>query len=379
MRIMDQLLKNGRPFKLLIPGPVEVSHEVAAEMAHPVVPHYGPEWADVYRETVSGLCRILGTKGTAYLIPGSGSAALDAAVGSFFEPGDRVIVASNGFFGQRLIEIAANRGLDVIPLEVEFNRPVLPDDVRRALAQSRGVKGLLVVHAETSNGILNPVNRLAAVAKETGLTVLVDAVSSAGGVEFDMDDWGVDVVATASQKAIGAPAGLGMVAVTGSARERLQAETSHPNGWYLNLRVWEHFSDIWGDWHPFPVTLPTSNVLALRRAVELVLAEGMSVRANRHRSVAGFFRQGVRDLGFDLVASDEFAAPTVTAVLAEGESVEIRSFLKSKWDMLVAGGMGHTKENIFRIGHMASAADEAHIRPVLSALAEYRAIRGGKS
>jgi alanine-glyoxylate transaminase/serine-glyoxylate transaminase/serine-pyruvate transaminase len=369
---MKRLLKNGRPYRLLIPGPVELTSEVLGEMASPVVPHYGPEWTEVYQETVAGVCHIFGTKGTAYLIPGSGSAALDAAVGSFFEPGDRVIVASNGFFGKRLIEMAANRGLDVITLEVDFNRPILPEDIKNAFAKHQGIAGLLMVHSETSNGIINPVNSIAAVAKEQGVLFVVDAVSSAGGVEFAMDRWGIDVAVTASQKAIGAPAGLGIVAVSEAARQRLQQESKHPNGWYLNLRIWEHFADIWSDWHPFPVTLPTSNVLALKRAVAQVLEEGLPQRAERHLRVAEFFRNGVKELGFSLVAPEEYASPTVTAILARSESVQIRSYLKEKWDMLVAGGMGHTKEDIFRIGHMAASANEAHVRPVLSALAEYR-------
>ena len=179
--------------KLMIPGPVDVDDEILAAMAEPVRPHYGNEWLAIYNEAVEHLQRIFGTRNDLFLMTGPGTAALEAALGSLMRTGDKVLVARNGFFGDRLATVARAYGLDVRQVTAPLGQPVEPGAIRRALSAGPGIQAVAVVHLETSTAVLNPIKDIAAAARDFEVPIIVDAVSSLGGMPLPVDKWGIDI------------------------------------------------------------------------------------------------------------------------------------------------------------------------------------------
>jgi alanine-glyoxylate transaminase/serine-glyoxylate transaminase/serine-pyruvate transaminase len=358
--------------KLMIPGPVEVDDQVLARMGSPITPHYGSEWSALYTDTTERLKDIFRTAGNVFLIVSSGSGGLEAAISSLFAPADRVLVTVNGFFGQRLANMARYRGLEVTTVTAPWGSPIDPQAVRRALAEAPDTVGLIVVHHETSTGVLNPLSELGTLAQEFDVSFLVDAVSSLGGEDLAMDDWGIDVCVTASQKCLEAPAGLAPVAVSAKAWSRIEANTRvacHP-GWYLNLQVWRHYLENWGDWHPTPITMPTSTVLALNTALDCLQAEGLKGRILRYREAATSLRAGLRELGFTLFVDGESASSTITAVRRHpGFEVEdLIAVLRKEYGIYIAGGLGKLSGEVFRVGHMGKAGSQEYVSLLLESV-----------
>lgn len=359
--------------KLMIPGPVEVDGSVLEAMGGPVPAHYGPEWTALYKDVTSRLQQVFRTAGDIFLLVASGSGGLEAAIGSLFAPGEKVLVGVNGFFGERMAGITRSRGLDAVVVEAPWGEPIRPEAVRAALVRNNGVAGLVVTHHESSTGVLNPVRELAATAAAAGLPVVVDAVSTLGGEELAMDEWAIDVCVTASQKCLEAPPGLAPVAVSQRAWEIMDRKGDFPAGWYLNLRVWRRFAEEWGDWHPFPITMATNNVLGLRAALDILLAEGLESRLERYRRLSGYLRDGLKDMGFSLFVEGPFASSTLTAVRRtfEIDVADLIGSLLRERGIRIAGGLGPTKGEIFRIGHMGRAATLENAALLLETLRDY--------
>jgi len=362
------------PLKLMIPGPVDVEEDVLREMASPSSPHYGEEWIRVYNETIGLLRRIFQTEHDLFLMPGPGSAALDAAFGSLLATGEEVLIFSNGFFGERLVAIAENYGLRVKAVRFPWGSPLDPDAVRRRLAQERGVKAVAMVHHETSTTVLNPLQAIAEAVRERGLPLIVDAVSSLGGVPLPVDEWGVDLCVTVSNKCLEAPPGLAAISVSPRAWESIEGKKAHrAHGWYLNLSVWREYATRWAQWHPYPTTVPTQNILALRKSLKTILHRGLETHFARYRQAAERVREGLKALGFRLLVEGEYASPLTTAVLAEPlvSADELRRYLKEKHGILIASGLGELRGRIFRVGHMGKAASPEYVEAFLRGVEDY--------
>jgi alanine-glyoxylate transaminase/serine-glyoxylate transaminase/serine-pyruvate transaminase len=362
------------PLRLMIPGPVTVEDDVLHEMGSPVQAHYGPQWTAIYKETTGLLQQVFRTQGDVHILIGSGSAGLDAAVGSMTAPGDTILIGSNGFFGQRLVAIGQAYGLNVVAVEAPFGKPLEPSAFERALAQYPDAAAVVAVHLETSTTVLNPVQDIAAVARRHDVPVLVDAVSSLGGVPLAMDEWGIDVCMSASQKCLGAPPGLAPVAVSPRAWAIMDRKPQRQHGWYLNLQTWRHYAAEWNDWHPYPVTMATNNVLALRAGLRSLLADGLAHRFQRYHDLARRLRDGLRRLGLRLFTSEDQMAPILTAVYSpEGiPSSRIVNYLYAEHEIRISGGFGEElRDKILRIGHMGGAISEADIDAVLEGLAAF--------
>ncbi len=357
-------------YDLMIPGPVEVAPEVLRELALPIVPHYGTEWTRYYKDTVALLQTVFKTNGRVYLLPGSGSAAAEAAIGSAVGDGDRILVLTNGFFGDRLAAIARSYWPDAAVVSLPPTEPFSPKRLEQAIDSNPGVNVVAVVHSESSSGLLNPVEDLARVCRERGLLLVVDAVSSLAGIDLRMDEWGIGICFAASQKCLGAPPGLGLVAVSSSAWEQMEGKKTP--GWYLNLHVWREFEEAWGDWHPYPVTLPTSLVRALRVAVEALLAEGLESQFERHRGTCALLRTKLARLGFAPVFDEAIASPTVPAFLGRADLSADRlvAELESRHGLKIAKGMGEYRGKAFRIGNMGAQASVPHVERLTHAIAE---------
>lgn len=362
------------PLKLMIPGPVEVEQDVLDAMGSPVQPHYGPAWRDIYNETVETLKTIFGTRGSVFILIGSGSTGIDSCLGSLVATGGKIVVGANGFFGQRLVDVAEGYGLKVVPVTAEWGQPLRVEDFEETLKNHADASAVAVVHVETSTTIVNPIREIGRVARQHNIPFMVDAVSSLGGLPMRMDEWDIDLCASASQKCLGAPPGLSPVAVGPRGWEAIDRAPNKGHGWYLNLRIWREYSVKWGDWHPFPVTMATNNVLALKASLTSLLAEGMESRQERYRRLALRLRTGLRRIGMPPFTPDELLAPMLTAALVpEGVvSAQIVEYMSEVHQIKIAGGLGENlKDKIIRIGHMSPTLTEADIDRVIEALAAF--------
>jgi len=352
--------------RLMIPGPIELAPEVLAPMAEPLVAHYGEEWTAFYKEIIGLLKRVFQTEGSVFLLPGSGSAGLDAAFGSTVFPDGKVLIPRNGFFGERLEEIARTYTPHVRTIKFPLGQPIELDSVEKALREER-FDAVAAVHCETSTGVLNPIRELSKLCQHYGALFIVDAISSLAIEPLRMDVWGIDICVSASQKGLESPPGLGLVAVGKGGWERIE-QVERP-GWYLNLKVWKEYEEKWGNWHPHPVTHAVNNVRALRVGVERILEEGLENRFQRHRETTAQLRQGVRNLGLEPYVPDESASHGVTAVIGpEGRVEELLAYMRQQHKLLLAGSLGELKGKVFRIGHMGPGATMEAVETVLSAL-----------
>lgn len=361
--------------RLMIPGPVPLSESVAEAMAAPVQAHYGPAWVSIHNETLQLLQQAFVTEGDVFILVGSGSAGLDAAISSLLAPGDAALVGVNGYFGQRLAMIARAYGAHVVEVAAEWGEPLAADAFEDALQNNPSASVIVVTHIETSTGVLNPVRQIAQIANAHAVPIIVDAISSLGGVGFAMDEWGIDICVTASQKCLGGPAGLAPVAVGPQAWAAIEKRGNAGHGWYLNLQTWREFARSQKDWHPYPITMPTNAILALREGVRALLTEGIAHRIGRYKTLAGRLRSGLEYLGFRPLAADAHAAPVVTAAysLPGVPSGRIVEFLERVHGLEIAGGgLGHLHDKIFRVGHMAPSIAERDIDDVLTALEDFK-------
>lgn len=365
---------DNKPLKLMIPGPIQPSDDVLDAMGAPVRPHYGPGFTAYYNETLELLRKVFETGGDLFVMVGSGSVALDAAIGSALSSGEKLLVGVNGFFGDRLQAIAEGYGLGVIPVTAEWGQALRAEDFDAAFRAHPEVSAAAVVHLETSTTVINPIETIGAVARKHGKYFLVDAVSSMGGLPVKMDEWCIDLCVTASQKCLGAPPGLSVAAVGARGWEAINRNPNKGHGWYGDLRVWKWYAENWADWHPFPVTMATNNVAALYTALQGLLAEGIPQRLERYRSLAMRLRDGLRRIGFEPFTPDKMAAPVLTAAYTPcGEpSGKIVGYMEREHGIKISTGLGMLKEKLIRVGHMSPTLTEADIDEVVDALAGYQ-------
>jgi alanine-glyoxylate transaminase/serine-glyoxylate transaminase/serine-pyruvate transaminase len=359
-----------RRYDLMIPGPIAVDGEVLQQMASPVVAHYGPDWAALFNDTVGLAKQVFRTQNDLFIMPGSGHIGVEAALASLVAPGDEVIIVDNGLFGHRAVELAQSNGACVRPIEVEWGDTVRPCQVEQAIAAYPGARVVVMVQSETSTGLANPVKDVAAACREHDRIVMVDGVSSVGGMDIRIDEWGIDVCVTASQKCLEAPPGLALVSVSQKAFAHMRQREKPVMGWAMNLLKWKDCADQGRDVQPYYVTMPVNNVLALRKALERILAEGLEARHERHQAVGQAFRDGVRRLGLEPVGQDCQASGTVGVFwVPEGHADrDVVSSIRDNYGIQVAGGLGRLAGQTVRVGHMGTGARMARIVPVLYAL-----------
>jgi len=362
----------------MIPGPVDVDDDVLAAMSEPVRPHYGDEWLVTYNKVIGLLKRLFATQNDLFLMTGPGTAALDAALGSLLRTGDKVLVAQNGFFGERLAAMARAYGLEVRRVTAPLGQPVEPGAVRRALAAGSGVQAVAIVHLETSTAVVNPVQGIAAAARDFEVPVIVDAVSSMGGVPLPVDEWGIDICVTVSNKCLASPAGLAPFSISQRAWDQIERKGERGHGWFLNLATWKEFSANWGSWHPYPTTQPTNVVEALLVSLTRIMEEGVEANFQRHLHAAQSVRAGLRRLGFEMFTPDAYSSPLITAVRGlPGMDVEdLRRYLIEEWQVMVSGGLDELRGKIFRVAHIGKAVSQEYVDQFLSGVEAYVQLQG---
>lgn len=331
---------------LFIPGPVDVDPDVLQAQAQPMLPHRSREFEDLYRQAVEKTRPIFGTSGRIYVTASSGTGLQEAAVRNFAQT--RILSCVNGAFSKRWHAVAIANGKRAEALEFEWTEPINPSVVAEAIHRGQ-FEAVTIVHNETSTGVQNPVEEIAAAVFDANpqTLVCVDAVSSLGGVKIEMDMWGIDFLLTSSQKCLALPPGLGLAAVSDRALE--YAAQVPARGWYFDLiRIEKHrLKD------STPATPAVSLIYALDRQMDRIHSEGLENRFERHRVLAEKVRKWALAHGFGLYASEGFRSNTVTTVTnrLKMDINALNAYLQNQ-GMRIANGYGPLKNETFRIAHM---------------------------
>ena len=332
---------------LLAPGPTPVPPEVLAASAAPVIHHRGPDFRELMLRTLARLREVCRTENDVLLFTASGSAAFESAVVNLLSPGERVLVVTAGAFGERWSALARAFGADVHELRYAWGESPQPDDLRARLAET-GAEVVVVVHSETSTGVVADVEALADVAREAGALSIVDAVSSLGAVPLETDAWGLDVVVSGSQKALMTPPGLSLVTVSEPAWERSRSSTT-PR-FYLD---WERTRAQLATGST-PFTPAVTLVAALDVALGMLLEEGLEAAFARHAALGLACREGAKAMGLELFSPDDERSAVVTAILAPSgiDAKELVLALRERFGITIAGAHGDLGSRMFRIGHI---------------------------
>ena len=352
---------------LMGPGPSDVPERVLKALSRPTIGHLDPEFLEVLDQTQSMLREVFGTKNELTLpISATGSAGMEACFVNLLEPGDHALVCRNGVFGGRMAEVARRCGAEVTLVDAPWGQPIDPDDVAKA-AKARGYKALALVHAETSTGVLQDLSPFRAIADACGALLVVDAVTSLGGVPVDVDRMGIDAVYSGTQKCLSCPPGLSPVSFSERARALLAARKTPVQSWYLDLSL---IGQYFGGDRVYHHTAPVNMIFALHAALRLVLEEGLDARFARHRAQADALYAGLASLGLELPIDPAVRLPPLTLVrIPEGVSdVEVRRALLNDHGLEIGGGLGDFKGKAWRIGLMGASATPRHVELCVDAL-----------
>jgi alanine-glyoxylate transaminase/serine-glyoxylate transaminase/serine-pyruvate transaminase len=360
---------NPSPRLLLGPGPSMVHPRVLRSMATPLVGHLDPDFITILADVRRLLQYAFQTSNEWTLaISGTGTAGMEAALGNLIEPGDRVLACIHGFFGQRLADMARRYGAAVEPLEVPWGKTFDPDAIRAALRTVRP-KLVTLVHAETSTGARQPeIQAISRAVHDAGALLILDVVTSLGGLPVTIDDWDVDVAYSASQKGLSAPPGLAPLTVGERALQAIR-KRSQPPPFYFDLVQLQRY---WGDPPAYHHTAPISTFYALREALRLVAEEGLEARHRRHQENAEILWRGLEALGMPLLVEAPLRLPTLsTPRLPAGvEDAALRRRLLDEFKIEIAGGFGPLAGSIWRIGLMGHSSQKANVVLLLAALKE---------
>jgi len=355
---------------LMGPGPSDVHPRVLRAMSTPLVGHLDPSFIEIMDE-VQALLRYTFRTDNQWTIPisGTGSASMEAAFANLVEPGDTVLVPTNGYFGGRMASMAERAGGAVVHVDAPWGDPLDPADVEAAFADHQpDVFGF--VHAETSTGVKQPdVPELTRIAHEHDAFVIMDCVTSLGGVEVRVDEWDVDAAYAGPQKCLSCPPGASPLTLSDRAMDRVLAREEPARSWYLDLSLLEGY---WGEERAYHHTAPVTNVYALREALGLVAEEGIEQRWARHRRVATVLKDALAAMGLELNPDEDYWLPSLNAmrVPAGVDDGEVTEYLLDHYDLEVATGLGDLEGEIFRIGCMGHSARPGNVTLLVPALAE---------
>lgn len=356
---------------LMGPGPSNPYPEAVEALGRPMLGHLDPDFVAVLDETCERLRSVFRT-GNALTLPvsGTGSAGMEAAFVNLVHPGDPVVIGVNGLFGQRMCEVAARCGAEVVRVDVPWGQPVDPE---RLLAAHPAPAIVAVVHAETSTGARSDIAPLGH-GKGDAL-LLVDCVTSLGGVEVDIDGWGVDVAYAGTQKCLGVAPGLAPLTLSDRARERLVERCP---SWYLDLRLIGQYAGVaTGAARVYHHTAPVSMIFSLHAGLGALLDEGLDAAIARHASCGQALQDGLEELGLELFAAQGNRLPELTTVWVppalagvDGAEVKLRAVLLERYDIEIGAGVGELAGKVWRIGCMGHTARPRNVTLLLGALRE---------
>ena len=353
---------------LLGAGPSSVHPRVLQAMTLPVVGHLDPAFFEVMDDVCSMLREVYHTSNFMTVpISSTGTGAMETACVNIIERGDVMVVCRNGYFGVRLADIAERCGAEVHYVDSPWGKPVDPDDLAKELAKHTNVKAVGIVHAETSTGVLTPLEDIIDLVHKHDAIAIVDAVTSLGGHEVRMDDWGIDVCYSATQKCLGAPPGLAPISLGPRAMEVINNRKTRVESFYFSLQELETY---WSERRAYHHTAPISMTYALREALIMMMEEGLENRLNRHARVAAALRVGLEAMGLGLLGDPEYRLnPLTAAVVPDGiDDGVVRGKLLNDYSIEISGGLGELRGKVWRIGLMGDSARETNVFALLSAL-----------
>lgn len=347
---------------LMIPGPTPVPEAALLALAKHPIGHRTSEFSNLLGEVTANLKWLHQTESDVLMLTTSGTGAVEAGIINFLSPGDRILIGCNGKFGERWAEVAQAYNLQAETITASWGQPLDPALFAEKLVADteKQIKAVVITHSETSTGVLNDLETINRHVKEHGeALIIVDAVTSLGAVNLPMDSWGLDVVASGSQKGYMIPPGLGFVAVSPKAWEAYK--TAKLPKYYLDLGKYRKSTAK----NTTPFTPPVNLMVALHTTLRMMKAEGLESIFARHQRLMNASRAAMKGLNLPLFGADSCASPAITAVAPEQVDAEqIRAILKKKFDIALAGGQDHVKGKIFRIGHLGFVSD----RDILSAI-----------
>ncbi len=353
---------------LLGPGPSSVHPRVLQAMTLPVMGHLDPDFFQVMNDISDMLREVYHTSNVMTMpVSATGTGAMETACANILERGDTMVVCRNGYFGIRLGNIAERCGAEVHVVDTPWGQSVDPQALSDELDKHPRVKAVGVVHAETSTGVLTPLPEIINVIHDHGALAIVDAVTSLGGHDMQVDEWGIDVCYSGTQKCLGAPPGLAPITVSQTAMDLVKSRESMVQSFYFNLQDLESY---WGQSRSYHHTAPISMTYALREALRMMMEEGIENRIHRHARAAASLRAGLEALGMELLADPAHRLnPLTTVRIPDGiDDATIRAALLNEYAIEIGGGLGEFRGKAWRIGLMGDSARDRNVLALLSAL-----------
>ncbi len=340
---------------LMIPGPTPVPEQVLLAMAKHPIGHRSGDFSNIMEEVTQNLKWLHQTQNDVLILTASGTGAMEAGIINFLSPGDRVLVGANGKFGDRWAQVCKAYGVQTEVISAEWGQALDPEQFRSQLEadKEKTIKAVIMTHSETSTGVLNDLETINRHVKAHGeALMIVDTVTSLGAFNVPVDEWGLDVVASGSQKGYMIPPGLGFVVVSPKAWKAY--ETAKLPRFYLDLGKYK--KDAAKNTTPF--TPPVNLFFALQAALRMMKAEGLENIFARHIRLTQATRTAIKAIGLPLFAADNAASTAITAVAPDKVDAEqVRAVMKKRFDIALAGGQDHLKGKIFRIGHLGFVSD----------------------
>lgn len=359
-----------QPRVLLGPGPSNLHPRVFRAMNSPILGYVDPDFLEIMDDTMVLLRHLFQTENElAITLPGTGMAAMEAAICNVVEPGDEVVVGIHGFFGQRLADIVERHRGTAVRVEVPFGEVGTADEIRAALDSHPQAKMVAVVHGETSSGVGQPLEDIGKLVRERNKLFLVDTVCSLGGADIRVDECLIDICYSGGQKCIGGPAGISCITLNGRAIDVVRGRDSPVDTWYLDLMLHRKY---WSEDRVYHHTAPGTLVYALNEALRLIREESLKERFARHRRCGDLLKAGLTDLGLELFGDPENRLSMLTCVMIPDgvDDGAVRNRLLQDYGIEIAGGFGPLKGKAWRIGLMGYSCSERNVHYLIAALRE---------
>ena len=353
---------------LLGPGPSSVYPDVLKVMATPLVGHLDPYFLEVMSDLQGMLKQVFQTENELTLaMSGTGSAGMETVFVNLIEPGDKVLIGICGVFGERMKDVAERCGAEVLTVYGEWGNPIEPDQIEAVLKITPGIKAVALVHAETSTGVRQPLEEISVLVHNYGALLIVDAVTSLGGIPVEVDKLQIDACYSGTQKCLSAPPGLSPVTLSKAAFERIKNRKTKVQSWYLDLSM---IANYWREERFYHHTAPISMIFSLHEALRLLLEEGLENSFKRHAKNGRILQSELEAMGMQLLAKEGYRLPQLTSVLIPDNYNEanLRKQLLQEYGIEVGGGLGHWKGKAWRIGLMGHSSSLSNVTLLIQAI-----------
>lgn len=354
---------------LLGPGPSNVPSTVLLVMADPLVGHLDSAFIGMMEDIQDMLRKVFQTKNEiTFPVSGTGSAGMEFCFVNLIEPGDSVVIGVNGLFGQRMVDVAERCGAVVRRVDAPWGEIISPEAMEAAVQETKP-KIVALVHAETSTGVLTPIEDISRIVHEAGALLMVDAVTSLGGCPVKVDEWQIDAVYSATQKCLSCPPGLSPVSLSPAAMKVATQRKTKAQSWYLDVNL---LADYWGEERAYHHTAPISMNYALYEALRVVLSEGLETRWKRHQENHERLKDGLAQLGLSLASQSGHQLWPLNAVSVPNSvsEPEVRQKLLLKYGIEIGGGIGPLKDKIWRVGLMGESSQAEYVDQFIAAMTE---------